>query len=137
MQPLPQKPLVLAMMLCDQFYRDRTSRNLSLLGCFNSLGSAKFPVHHVDLGVYLAITDCAGPVTVQFRVIDEDEVRPPLVTGEATVEIPDPRRVQDFVMNFREIVFPSPGEYRVQAFCNGEFLIERRLSVTLGVTPRR
>ncbi len=131
MSSATQKPIVLAMMLCQQFYRDSGSGNLSLLGCFNHIGSSVFPVRHPDLGVYLAITDCAGPVAMTVRVVDRDETRRPLATGEATVHISDPCIVQDFTFHFRKIEFPAPGEYRVQAFCNGEFLIERRLNVTL------
>jgi hypothetical protein len=126
-----QKPIVLSMMMCQQFYRDTSSRNLSLLGCFNHIRASEFPARHPGMDIYLAITDYSGPVTIKVLVIDRDEERQPVATGEVTVQIPNPRDVQDFTISFRELTFPSPGEYRVQAFCNKEFLIERRLNVTL------
>lgn len=131
MGQLPQKPIVLAMLLCDQFYRDAASGKLSILGCFHAIASPVFPVRHPELCVYLALTDCHGPVTVTVRVIDRDEDRPPLRSTEMSAAVPDPRGIGEFVLSIRKLEIPSPGEYRVQAFCNGEFLIERRLHVSL------
>ena len=131
MGQLAQKPLVLSMMLCDQFYRDSASGKLSLLGCFTSISGPTFPSRHPDCGVYLLITDYVGPITLTVRVVDRDETRLPIALAEGSGTSADPRNILDFPMRLPSMMFPSPGEYRVQAFCNGEFLIERRLHVFL------
>ena len=62
-------------------------------------------------------------------LIDVDEERPPQFEGELIAEFQDPREVVELDYHFSGVVFAAPGEYRLQLFAAGEFLLERRRAV--------
>lgn len=122
-------PSALAIGICDLIYRDRATGKRFILGCFGAINSAEFPTVHPALGVYLDLTNGRGRVSLKVRIIDCDEEREPVWTIEQDIEFEDPRMIFELDYLIGGLNFPEPGEYRVQAFANGEFLIERRLIV--------
>ena len=56
---------------------------------------------------------------------------PPIAEAETAIDVPDPLAITLLVLRLEEMVFPEPGEYRVQ-LCSGNIpLMERRLSLVL------
>lgn len=60
------KPIVLAMVICDYYYRDAHSGKSILSGTFSSINSASFPSKHGNCAVYVALTDVATRGTAQL-----------------------------------------------------------------------
>jgi hypothetical protein len=122
-------PDALAIGICDLIYRDRGTGKRFILGCFSALHAREFPAVHPALGVYLDLTNGRGQVALKVQIIDTDEARDPIWVAEQEVDFPDPRMVAEFDFLIGGISFPEPGEYRVQVYASGQFVIERRLLV--------
>jgi hypothetical protein len=130
----PPEPLALG--ICDAIHRDPGTGKRFILGTFTVLYARNFPTKHPVLGVYLDLTNGRGQVMVKLQVVDCDEEREPVWQTEMPFDFPDPRMVAELDFMIGGLEFPEAGEYRVQAFANGEFLIERRLIVK-SVEPQK
>jgi len=120
-------PLPLAMVLCDNAYRDRGTGKYTLNGLFSTVTSERYPAVHRDLTVYIAVTEVYGDIDVQVRMVDVDEAEGPLVTIDGQMSSEDPRAVAETTVTFGAVPLPRPGEYRVQLFADGNLIAERRL----------
>ena len=122
-------PYVLAMVVCDEAWRDPSSGKLTLLGIFNTVVAEKFPLRYPQILVYFALTDGRGrfPITVRFVAVgDKDEV-----VEEATnvVTFEDPRAIHEGEARFADLRFGRAGEYRFELLVGSEPLVERRIEV--------
>lgn len=122
-------PYALAIGVCDLIYRDRGTGKRFILGCFSALHAVEFPAIHPALGIYVDLTNGRGQVTVKVQIVDTDGEREPIWIGESEVNFVDPRMVAEIDMMVGGLRFPEPGEYRVQVYAAGDFVIERRLLV--------
>jgi hypothetical protein len=121
-----QPPVVLAMLLADTVLLDAATGKNTIQGTYHSLAAPAFPLTR-SIVVYAALTEGYGETLVRLRLVDVDEDRPPLLELEAIVEFADPFVVRELVFAEAKVVFPEPGEYRLQLFGAGEPLLERRL----------
>jgi hypothetical protein len=125
-----EPPLPLAMIICDQVYKDTISGKTTILGAFSNILATKTP-YIQSLSVYLELTDTRGEIALQVRIIDANEENPPLIAVEGQVSSTDPREVLSIALYFGNVHFPTVGEYRIQAYANDQFVIERRVLVLL------
>lgn len=122
-------PDVIAMLVCDQIITDRISGKQSLIGMFSRVHARRFPCAHPQLSVFVALTDGYDEVELMIRIVDSNDVRPPIVEGKGRVNFKDPRAIANLFLSFHGLTFPKPGEYRVQLYSNGELLREARLEL--------
>ena len=68
---------------------------------------------------------------MRFRtcLVDSDEERSPLFEEETLVTFPSPLAEIDLLFHLGDLVFPVPGEYRLQLHAAGHLLRERRLVI--------
>jgi hypothetical protein len=135
MADLKIKPDVLSLIVCDQIITDRVTGKQSLIGMFSTIHAFGFPASHPQLCVHLQLTDGHGKTPVTIRIVDSDEVRPPLVEGTGMVEFTNPRAIASLALQFHGLVFPEAGEYRVQILSHGELLREARLMLVRAKRP--
>ena len=64
-----------------------------------------------------------------MRLIDTDGAREPVFEANAFLNFPDPLFVAEVVFAKFGVVFPEPGEYRLQLHGAGTLLRERRIQV--------
>jgi len=124
-----QPPAVLALVLADIILSEPASGKFYINGTFSAIVSNAFPCTHPRMAVYLAITNGHGPTPINIRLIDVDEDRPPLATVEFTLNFPDPIVVVEAVGVLQNLVFPIPGDYRLELFAAGTPIMSRRLAV--------
>jgi hypothetical protein len=70
-----------------------------------------------------------------IRIVDADEARAPIVQGQGYVNFKNPRAIANLSLQFHGLVFPQPGEYRVQLLSQGELLREARLMLMQAKPP--
>ena len=75
------------------------------------------------------MTDGRGKTPVTIRIVDSEEAHPPIVQGEGVVDFKNPRAIANLALQFHGLVFPRPGEYRVQILSGGTLLREARLQL--------
>ncbi len=126
-----QAPFALSMIICDAVHLDPSTGKAYILGCFGAVGADSFPASHSSMAVFAEVTECRGKTPFLVRVIDVDEQDEPIAEAETGLDNPDPLAITMLILRLGEIVFPKPGEYRVQLFAGNVPLIERRLSLIL------
>jgi hypothetical protein len=126
-----QPPFALSMIICDAVHLDPGTGKAYILGCFGSVGADRFPASHPSMTVFAEVTECRGKMPFLVRVIDVDERQEPVAEAETELNTPDPLAITMLVLRLEEMVFPEPGEYRVQLVSGDVPLMERRLSLVL------
>ncbi|HEY7425923.1 MAG TPA: hypothetical protein VH682_16955 [Gemmataceae bacterium] len=121
-------PVVQSMILADAIHRDPTTKKYFILGTFNRVGSEKFPTSPTPLHLYMAITETRGLTVLRIRIVDVDELYGPIHESAHTVDLPDPTRNWEMTFSVA-VIFPAPGDYRVQLLAGNELLRELRLPV--------
>src|SRR4051794_38529511 len=64
---MDELPYCLAMMLCDQVYREPTTKKVSVLGAFDSLFFDR-PPGTTTFCVYVALTDGRGDIELNVKI---------------------------------------------------------------------
>jgi hypothetical protein len=121
------KPIVLAMVICDFYYRDSHTGKSVLAGTFSSINSPAFPSKHGNCAVYLAITDVptSGKLQLVFKKEDGDFSMklPPW-----EVACPESRRaVVEIGGNINGLPLPEEGYYEFLVLWDGQMISSRRL----------
>jgi hypothetical protein len=117
-------PVPLALLICDHVWRDPHSGKHSLLGTFSGLGCSQFPLV-TNLSIYFAVTEGQGRLPVNMELVDVDEECPAVFDVEGIFLFEHLRQVIEGTFDFANMVFPEPGEYRLELCMDGEFLMER------------
>lgn len=123
-------PFPLALVVCDAVHRDPGSGKPYLLGCFSCISARKFPAKHVRMCLYVELTNGRGKVEVKGKLVDVGEERDTVWEDKCAVDFVDPRVVVQVSFRIADVIFPQPGEYRIQLSADGEFLMERRILVS-------
>jgi len=121
------KPIVLAMLICDHYYRDTHTGKSILSGTFSSINCVQFPSKHGNCAVYIALSDVAQDGTVQLTFKKED--------GDFSMKLPpwnvrrpdDRRAVVEIGGNINGLPLPEEGNYEFVVSWNGAEIFQRRL----------
>ncbi|HBI46936.1 MAG TPA: hypothetical protein DDY78_29400 [Planctomycetales bacterium] len=124
-----QAPDVLAMVLADAVLGDLVSKKLFIQGTYSAIFGRDFPLVCPAIVVYAAITNGHGKTLIELRVVDVDAEHEPLGKAGILMDFADPLVVADAVFAISPVVFPGPGEYRLQLYMGNHLLRERRLQV--------
>jgi len=119
----------LALIIADHVHRDDSTGKFFILGTRSSIGAAAFPFNCPSLAVYASMIDGHGETPLRLRLSDVDETREPVLEFETTVNFLDPTEELEIVFRLIDLVFPEPGDYRLQLYGAGQFLRERRFLV--------
>jgi hypothetical protein len=122
-------PIVLAMILAETVLHDLTTDKMTIQGTYHAVEAPTFPHTHPAINLCVALTEGYGETALQFRLVDVDDTQPAIFELESTVDFADPFEVVEMVFSKLHVVFPQPGEYRLQLFAGSHPLLERRLEV--------
>lgn len=122
-------PIALALVLADAIWIDPATQKKTILGTFSLLFGTEFPLHLDQMAVYLSLTDARGKIPMALRIVDVDELHEPVKNHEFELDFPDPIAIMEGTFHFSDLVFPSPGEFRLQVLARDELIIERRIVV--------
>jgi hypothetical protein len=137
MSSLPPPPQALSLLLAETHISDARTGQNSLIGILDHVHGNRYPVMLTRLCIFAELTNGRGTVPVSMRIIDADEARPPVLTGNMEVAFPDPLAVSQLAFGAGGVLFPEPGEYRVQLLSGGHLLLERRLVLILDKPPEQ
>lgn len=128
-------PSALSIIICDNLWKDQLSGKTYILGTYSAIKARGFPAAHPQMAILVSLTNGRGKNVIRVRLIDTDEESEPLWEANLEVDFPDPRAILEFGFVFGPVIFPEPGEYRVQVLCGTSPIIERRLVVMPSQPP--
>ncbi|MBD3240649.1 MAG: hypothetical protein GF331_08705 [Chitinivibrionales bacterium] len=131
------KPIVLAMVVCDHYYRDVHTGKSVIAGTFSSINSPSFPTKHGNCAVYLAMTDVAQDGKLQLVFRKEH--------GDFSMKLPpwevkcpkDRRAVVEVGGNINGLPLPEEGDYEFVVMWEGVEVFSRRMRAVKMELPRK
>ena len=126
-QQSPVAPIVLTLLLCEKVIVDARTQQYSLIGLVSNVNASRFPVRSPSLCIYTEVTGGHGVTPLAVRIVDVDEEREPVIKLDLEVNLEDPLAVTQVVFGMPRLVFPEPGDYRLQALSAGIRMLEKRL----------
>lgn len=125
---LAEKPIGIAIVVCDQILEDSNTSKRSLIGLFNTVGCIAFPATLPKICVFVSITQILGKVSLTLMCRNEtNDERIVAVPGAA--ESHDPNAVLEIGYEFDNFSFPSPGLYTFELMHEEEQLLQARFNV--------
>lgn len=105
---------VAAVLFAEQVYQDVTSKKKAVIGSFNQIKSAKFPVKFIGAWqLYLAIENCTGQHVVMANLHAKDKTDP-ILKIQINVNVESPDGAAEVNVPLPPVTFPEPGEYLVE-----------------------
>ena len=116
----PVLPVVVAALVCDTHAVDPSTGKKSLIGIFDRVNAAKFPVSR-PITLYYKLTDAEGRYEFKIRYSSpggED------LLAEATGEFTSKSRLtaMELVVPFPKLPLPAAGRYEFQLWANGMYI---------------
>ena len=125
--PAPS-PAGLAIVVCDQIIEDKRTNKKSLIGIFNQIAAGEFPCRHPQLAVFVSVTEGRGRYPVRLRMAHE-ETAETVVDVNGELELTDVNMVAELGFDLLGVVFPKPGLYSIEFYCDDALILERRFHV--------
>ena len=124
-------PVVLALLLAEHLDVDPYTRKYTVHRVTNVVPAAGFPAEVETLWAFVVLSELSREVELLVRVVTADETDE-LAAQAVPLAAPDPLAVAEVGALLRAVVFPEPGQYRVQVVVGGEVIAERRLLLVGG-----
>ena len=122
------KPVPIALVVCDNIYRESGGKT-ALVGLFNRITSAKFPVRHPRLCVYVSVTTARPDTRFKLDIVHAETDDPVAVLQGPPPEGADPTTICDFNFSFSNLEFKEPGRYYIRFWGNEHLLMQRPFEV--------
>ena len=121
-------PVGVAIVICDLIIEDKLTSKKSLIGIFNQIGTQNFPYRHPQICVFVSVTEGRGQCAARLRII-HDESDHVVAEVNGSIEFPDVNAVFELNFNLVGLVFPEPGTYSIEFYCDDALVLERRFNV--------
>lgn len=127
---MSQRPIALALFLCEQVIVDEETRAVTLVNCFSQRRAAQVPAAPFPFVLVTVLTDGSGefPVEVQITRLDTDEI---VYRREARARFQHPLQEVRFRLRLTSFSFPAACVYEVLFLADGEVVAHRRFEITL------
>jgi uncharacterized protein DUF6941 len=125
-----EKPMAVAMMICDQIISEERTHKKTLVGCFNNINAMAFPALHPTFYVFVAITNGQGNYRSKLRCVYENGQQATLFEFEGSLNLLQPMQTAEVAFKLVNLTFPKPGTYAIEFWCDDELLLQRRISVS-------
>lgn len=122
-------PSGLAIVVCDQIIEDKLTSKKSLIGIFNNIAGQSFPCRHPQVCVFVSLTEGRGQYNARLRIVNE-ETHTAVADVSGQLQFPDIHAVVELVFNLVGLVFPAPGLYSIEFYCDDALVLERRFNLT-------
>ncbi len=126
MQP---KPILKAMLLCDQTIVEEGTHKRTLIGLFDRIQSSQYPTVHPAMSVYVQFREIEGIFEFTLELFD-------LAAGKAMnkalikdFRVQDKSRDCELVFNLLSVRFDRPGDYEFRIFVNDNIFGQKHFKV--------
>ena len=112
------KPILKAMLLCDQTIVEEGTHKRTLIGLFDRIKAAKFPTFHPSMSVYVQFREIEGKFDFALELFDLEENRALHRALIKDYAVKDKSRDCELVFNLFSVKFDRPGDYEFRIYVN-------------------
>jgi hypothetical protein len=123
------KPILKAMLLCDQTLVEEGTRKRSLIGLFDRVKAAQFPSVHGSMSVYVQFREIEGVFDFTLELYDLAEDKPLHKAVVSNFEVQEKSRDCELVFNLLSVRFNHPGDYEFRIFVNDSIFGQKSFQV--------
>jgi hypothetical protein len=125
-------PSLNAMLLCDLTIREQGTGKVSLIGIFESISSARFPVVHRALSVYAKLGDAEGQYAIRLELMRLDDSHV-VAQGTLRAAFADRMTPGELIFALENLGLERPGRYEFRLFANERFVAGKSFTVLQAV----
>ena len=112
------KPILKAMLLCDQTLVEEGTHKRTLIGLFDRIKAAQFPTAHPSMSVYVQFREIEGVFNFSLELVDlgsETVMNRSVIEG---FKVQERSRDCELVFNLLSVKFEHPGDYEFRIYVN-------------------
>ena len=121
-------PSLNAMLLCDLTIREHGTGKMSLIGIFENISAARFPVVHRALTVYAKLADAEGEYGIRLELIRLDDNHT-VAQGNLRAAFADRMTPGELTVNLENLGFERPGRYEFRLYADERFVAGKTFTV--------
>jgi hypothetical protein len=121
-------PSLNAMLLCDHTIREQGTGKVSLIGIFESISAARFPVVHRALSVYAKLGDAEGEYVIRLELVrlDDNHV---VAQGSLRAVFADRMTPSELIFALENLGLERAGRYEFRLFADDRFVAGKSFTV--------
>ena len=112
------KPILKAMLLCDQTLVEEGTKKRSLIGLFDRVSTAQMPTVHPSMSVYVQFREVEGVFDFTLELYDLAEEKTLHKAMIKSFKVHEKSRDCELVFNLLAVRFEHPGEYEFRIYIN-------------------
>jgi hypothetical protein len=116
------------MLLCDLTIREHGTGKMSLIGIFENISAARFPVVHRALTVYAKLADAEGEYGIRLELIRLDDNHT-VAQGNLRAGFADRMTPGELTVNLENLGFERPGRYEFRLYADERFVAGKTFTV--------
>jgi hypothetical protein len=110
------KPILKAMLLCDQTIVEEGTRKRSLVGLFDRIKVSKCPTIHPAMSIYVQFREVEGTFKFTLELFDLEEGKSLNSAEIRDFKVLDRSRDCELVFNLLSVKFGHPGDYEFRIY---------------------
>lgn len=124
-----EKPICVALVVCNEVIEDKRSGNKTLVGLFNGILTSSLPAVHPCMYLMASLTSGTGEWAFAFRIMAPSGSE--VMRMQDTVRLADPLLAHDLVVEVRNLPLEEAGVYFVDLLLAGQPILSRRFTVQI------
>lgn len=130
-----EKPICVALIICNDIIEDRRTGNKTLVGLFTGIVTAQVPAVHSRMFLMASLTSGTGSWEFSFRILAPSGRE--IFRMVEVARFTDPLLVHDLVVELRNLPIEETGVYFVDLLLADQPVTNRRFTVQIGEEPPR
>lgn len=127
-------PSLNAMLLCDHTIREHGTGKVSLIGVFENISAARFPVVHRALSVYAKLVDAEGEYSIRLELVRLDDSHV-VAQGQLRAAFTDRMTPGELIFALENLGLDRPGRYEFRLYANERFVAAKSFTVVQASPP--
>ena len=123
------KPILKAMLLCDQTLVEEGSHKRSLIGLFDRVKSNQFPTVHGSMSIYVQFREIEGKFDFTLELYDLAEDKTLHKAQVKDFNVQEKSRDCELVFNLLSVRFVHPGDYEFRIYVNDQIFGQKSFQV--------
>ena len=112
------KPILKAMLLCDQTLVEEGTHKRTLIGLFDRIKGSEFPTTHPSMSVYVQFREIEGIFDFILELVDLTDGKSMNRAVIKEFRVQDKSRDCELVFNLMSVKFDHPGDYEFRIYVN-------------------